>query len=108
MDVNRYAATLMALSFVVAILVIHWMPMEFTALVLQNNYVLSLLTTFFFFFEDIDECVLGHDNCAQVCINTDGSFLCYCDQGFRLDTDQISCNGMHAKVLSFHTVKSVL
>ena len=34
-DVNRYAATFLARSFVVASLDIHWMLMELTAMVLR-------------------------------------------------------------------------
>ena len=42
---------------------------------------------------DINECTEGTDNCQQTCTNTDGSFTCDCDTGFRLATDGHNCNG---------------
>ena len=43
---------------------------------------------------DIDECSDGRHNCSQVCINTTGGFNCECNNGFLLDTDGVTCNGM--------------
>ena len=46
-----------------------------------------------FHFTDVDECQLETDNCAQVCTNTPGSYMCGCDPGYELDGDGFSCNG---------------
>ena len=46
-------------------------------------------------YSDIDECSAGTDNCSQLCINTIGSFTCDCDDGYELDTDDVTCNGMY-------------
>ena len=43
---------------------------------------------------DTDECSVGTHNCSQVCINTAGGFNCECYNGFILDTDGVTCNGM--------------
>ena len=43
---------------------------------------------------DIDECGRGMDNCSQGCSNTIGSYECYCNDGFTLDRDLHTCNGM--------------
>ena len=32
---------------------------------------------------DIDECLLGVDNCQQNCINLPGTFACACDRGYQ-------------------------
>ena len=40
---------------------------------------------------DINECAFGPRQCSQLCINTQGSFTCGCQDGFRLDTDGRSC-----------------
>ena len=42
---------------------------------------------------DIDECQENTDNCSQGCNNTIGSYLCYCEDGYSLDTDLHMCNG---------------
>jgi len=42
---------------------------------------------------DVNECVLGTDGCEQFCNNTVGSFYCYCDDGYVLNTDTITCSG---------------
>ena len=41
------------------------------------------------YFSDIDECSQKH--CDQVCVNTPGSYKCFCDQGYELDIDDRSC-----------------
>ncbi|VEL17994.1 unnamed protein product, partial [Protopolystoma xenopodis] len=33
---------------------------------------------------DINECIEGTHNCEQICTNTDGSFLCSCEPGFKI------------------------
>ena len=40
-------------------------------------------------FSDIDEC--SQKRCDQVCVNTPGSFKCFCNQGYELDYDGKSC-----------------
>ena len=42
---------------------------------------------------DIDECWDNTDNCSQGCNNTIGSYLCFCVDGYILDTDLHTCNG---------------
>ena len=44
---------------------------------------------------DIDECVEGNIECGQQssCANTDGSFECFCQDGFR--GDGLLCLGIH-------------
>ena len=45
------------------------------------------------FASDVDECSENTDNCSQGCNNTIGSYLCYCEDGYTLDTDLHTCNG---------------
>ena len=40
---------------------------------------------------DINECAFGSSQCSQLCINTQGSFTCGCQPGFRLDFDGRGC-----------------
>lgn len=41
---------------------------------------------------DIDECS-GNHGCAGSCENLQGTYRCFCQQGYRLDADQKSCIG---------------
>ncbi|CAF0957368.1 unnamed protein product [Adineta ricciae] len=41
--------------------------------------------------EDIDECVEDPFLCHQHCLNTNGSFICGCDEGFILQSDGRTC-----------------
>ena len=41
---------------------------------------------------DINECA-GDHGCHHLCNNTDGSFHCYCDPGYTLNSDGTTCEG---------------
>ena len=42
---------------------------------------------------DIDECERGVSECDQGCHNNDGSYMCSCDDGFKLNNDGLYCDG---------------
>ena len=45
---------------------------------------------------DIDECALIEDCCINgKCLNTDGSYICECPQGYHLDSDGHTCIDMN-------------
>ena len=44
---------------------------------------------------DTNECSEGTHNCSQICNNTHGSFTCACNDGYHLDIDNVTCNGMY-------------
>ena len=46
-------------------------------------------------FTDIDECINGTHNCSQICTNTAGIFMCGCNEGYKLNFDNVTCNGMY-------------
>ena len=41
-----------------------------------------------------DKCATSTDDCEHDCINTEGSFYCICDNGYRLNADNATCDGM--------------
>ena len=43
---------------------------------------------------DTNECSIANGGCEDVCINTNGSYLCDCQDGFELSTDGHNCTGM--------------
>ena len=45
---------------------------------------------------DIDECLMGTSGCQQLCFNTNGSYYCQCNTGYRLMNDNSSCDGMYS------------
>ena len=46
------------------------------------------------YYTDIDECQTGAHVCADICINTLGSYMCECSNlGFKLSWDLASCFG---------------
>lgn len=47
---------------------------------------------------DIDECELHNGGCEHFCRNTIGSFECNCRKGFKLLTDERSCQGTRRSV----------
>lgn len=47
---------------------------------------------------DVDECVDRPDFCSHYCNNTQGSFVCFCSQGYVLEPDGHSC-----KITGIHT-----
>lgn len=55
---------------------------------------LIFLSVFFFLWSsDVDECN-NDDTCVRgQCINTDGSFLCLCEAGFKFSVDTSDCEG---------------
>ena len=57
---------------------------------------------------DIDECSDGTHNCSQICTNTNGSFICECNDGYELNFDGATCNGMQKQFVSFiHTYNTI-
>lgn len=41
---------------------------------------------------DIDECTEETDDCDQVCSNTEGSYTCDCNNGYKLGIDGKTCS----------------
>lgn len=52
-----------------------------------NNYTAHCIT-------DIDECATGLHNCEHICAyNTEGGFICTCNDGYVLSEDGHTCEG---------------
>ena len=41
---------------------------------------------------DINECLVSNGGCEHICLNTNGSYQCSCQSGFKL-TNNIFCSG---------------
>ena len=42
---------------------------------------------------DIDECTDNVDACNHKCVNTIGSYICTCEDGYKLDDTETTCLG---------------
>ena len=58
---------------------------------LYGSYDISLL--------DNNECLSGNGGCQEVCVNTNGSYYCDCQTGYRLKSDNNSCIGKYIKLV---------
>ena len=47
---------------------------------------------------DINECVEDYDGCNQTCTNTNGSFECSCNDGYKLDANGRTCSGKYCLI----------
>lgn len=56
---------------------------------------LTRFRVFWFLFKDIDECRLNNGGCDHVCRNTVGSFECSCKKGYKLLTNERTCQGRY-------------
>ena len=59
-------------------------------------------------YADINECINSVHGCEDICINTDGSYMCDCRDGYALNDDRrtcsINCGGNFTEATgSFHT-----
>ena len=58
------------------------------------------------FFLDIDECAVKTNNgCMHKCHNTQGSYTCSCNTGFRLNTNKRTCDDINECEEHSHTCK---
>ena len=55
--------------------------------------LLHLLEIYCYPLADIDECLDNNGFCGDICVNTDGSFMCQCSSGRVLSTDNRTCEG---------------
>ena len=53
-----------------------------------------------FYYTDIDECSTSNGGCEQVCTNTIGSFYCSCNDGFSLNANETTCDGIKSNTVS--------
>ena len=52
-----------------------------------------MLIAYVFISIDINECDGENGGCSHICNNTIGSYQCFCEDGYELESDQQSCNG---------------
>ena len=90
-DVNKYVQIMFHFSLALAILVSDFIMSSFAQVYIISFFNNSIESTL-----DIDECSNeGINNCSsQLCINTLGSYLCNCQTGYKLNSDNYTCIGI--------------
>ncbi|CAF1581398.1 unnamed protein product, partial [Rotaria sordida] len=58
--------------------------------------------------EDINECTEDPNTCHQYCLNTNGSFICSCAEGFVLQLDGRSCKIINATGIRLLTARQTI
>ena len=57
-------------------------------------HICSLLyVTLYNYSVDVNECSSNNGGCHQKCKNTDGSYSCSCNTGYRLKNNKHDCEG---------------
>ncbi len=64
-----------------------------------GNYYKSLLNCLVILYwstcTDINECSTNNGGCQHHCTNTDGSYVCSCNEGYKLTNDGYTCEGIY-------------
>ena len=63
---------------------------------------------YYFYNVDVDECGDDTDGCSQTCTNTEGSFTCGCNDGYVLNVDGTTCDGMYMLHVYYYVKCNVL
>lgn len=82
-------------THVAAVQVIHLILMDAPAMVrlkllFPSNFI---VTIYYYYYSDIDECSGGSHECTQTCTNSIGSYTCSCNSGYRLASNRRACIG---------------
>ena len=85
-DVAEYGTCVGKMREFVVICVLSLLPTT-------HDFVSFIVITRRCFLIDIDECYLNISGCEHYCSNTNGSYYCRCRPGFRLHTNNHSCEG---------------
>ena len=97
--VKTFATTLWEALSVAVQIDICWMRMDITALVTIARKFLTIIIGNGLIPADINECLMNICSEYANCINTEGSFNCFCRAGFT--GDGITCNGKKCITYSF-------
>ena len=74
----RYATDVQTTLYIIPSAQLHCIPVSY-----MHTSTISAL--------DINECAIENGQCSQLCINTPGSFMCGCQEGFQLDFNGRDC-----------------
>ena len=91
-DVHRPVITLLVATIVHVGLDTLWPQTTMVAMVLTFLCKITIILTVNHA-ADVNECSTNNGGCSHVCTNTVGSFVCSCNTGYELDSDETTCSG---------------
>ena len=56
---------------------------------------------------DIDECAQNATLCGQLCVNTDGSYFCSCEDGYELVEGTNQCRGEEINIIIKNVMQGI-
>ena len=62
--------------------------------VVSSQFILTSVLQDMHIIIDTNECAMMNGNCSQMCFNTIGSYVCSCNNGYQLGTNNRTCDGM--------------
>ena len=79
-----------------ALVTLDTQAMEFFAQVLFSNHIKCTICYICHLYthSDINECLSNNGGCHHNCHNSDGSYFCFCNNGYQLNGDGHTCEGM--------------
>ena len=69
---------------------------SYSGIYCQYNYIIIVT--------DIDECLEENHSCQHICINTNGSYVCDCNEGYALTSDGRTCRGIKIFYYEVHVI----
>ena len=72
-----------------------------TRIIIESDYCDKAI------FTDIDECGLDNGGCDQDCTNTLGSFFCNCSEGYLLNENGLTCDGVQYECTNFEWINFI-
>lgn len=82
--------------------------MSYSLILFCYNYISFHIWAMLFCFIDMDECKIDNGGCDEICVNTDGSFLCECGPGKVLDPIMNVCISKLFVILQRHEECDIL
>ena len=64
-----------------------------------SNFIASIIIIIIV--TDINECLEENHSCQHICINTNGSYVCDCNEGYALTSDGRTCRGIKIFIVRF-------
>ena len=78
----------------------------FCCIIIYTISLFYIIILYYYTILDVNECILPSSDpmkhlCGQQCINLEGTYRCTCEEGFILDDDGYTCNGISMTTIKY-------